>query len=929
MNELDNKQYKEINTGPYSRTNIKDYAELKLALTANQQILLQQLYLSRVLTKDMKTVIIKPLNSVIEKQPSPQNQPTNSRPTNPEDIIQEWLENKKDFSYNQLRQFLSKNGFDNNTTSLALRIFLLRFINQYHPYFTLDNLPENLAIKDEDSLKKAAYDAVSSSKENFEDLNSPPTQKPIEEFNEEEKIFYEETLERLKKTQVLINIISINPDLIENISNIFRAKTSKELDIAVRQSLSSLNPEIKDYVKPIIDNIKNKKLEEFERISSKLPTNEELKKRIEELANTLNTNLKPALEYLISLTSDNVKNLLKNAPKYVLELVNKLRLMTPNVANTELLAFFWWHLRLGGERSRYLRNILSNKYPDFARKLERYFNYLFDHLLSSEAAGFELEKEIPFDQNQSPNLLIFQTIKNLIKYHIPQDQDKLRFTLLDGENRVLKITINYQSDLTDEEILNRINSSLTNAQWQDLELTEEQRLSISYDGQHSKKRQKNKDYQNVYYNFGENEETKTPYQGDYLIQIGSVYDDTRDPRSLFAVNSHQIAIRLAFKKAGKTKITARFNHQFFDGLPALTHFQKLINDLQIPINLTTNRPNFFRNEKRTFEDHYEKNVSNASKKDNLSHPLIEGVYQYSLELQPDQIEKIKQLSDLGFISNLQIAIAKANHLEYFQFLFAGKDLAELSKINQNLSNVQPVAVAFDTNGKIINLDQLKGSIERAKNGVGDVAYVSAISGTKELPLSIAGQLLNPSLVKILRHSQGMTSVLTSKDDGISFSTAFSDAYTPETIDLNNPTPHIGIVGINSVRLDNGQTKIILKVRILPSQAQIYFRDAILEEIKRQTDNETLHYQSEKIVQVYKAFNPLLQALNKLVEGSGGKYISYESYQKIRRKTLEQLKNLGIFKDFSEEDFQDFLNQSLQLAARRVISNFVEFISSKK
>jgi hypothetical protein len=620
-------------------------------------------------------------------------------------------------------------------------------------------------------------------------------------------------------------------------------------------------------------------------------------------------------EYLNSLIPQEERKRGDKVPYYILKLSMGLRKIFP-VANTEVLAQIWWQLRLGGVRAKDIYEHLKREMPDYvkANKLKKYSEHLADNYLSSEAAGFEFQKEVKVVEGVTPNGLIFQTMKDLIQHHIPKNQEYVRFTLIEGEQNIRKIVLPYHEGITDSEINANIKSALLTNRWTQLNLTERERADLSYKGYSAKEREKDKKYQQVYKGFGVDEKTKEEYSGDYIIQIGSTFDSTRDPRSLFAVDSHKAAIQLQIKEAGKVAVTARYNHSYFDGVPADTHSKEVFTGIsQLD---ATDAPGILSLSENSVSHYLTQAIESAVESHTSALPIIEARADYE---DTSSYEK-KVLGDSAIITPIEmrgLVVARANGIQYYQHLVGGPDKGAYFSRNPNSNNIQPVVIAPSTltkNTAETWARRVRMTVKRAKESVGDVALFSSVAGTKEGLLAVAGTRLNPRLTNMLRHAQGMVSAFVGKENGATFTTAISNGYLPPAIDLNNPVPSMGVLGMYIH--EDGTAHYT--TRLLPSQAQQYFRKAAL-------DLCWPHLAEDGQRLVLNEFNKIISAWDQLVGGgiAGKKAITLKEYEQIRDTVLHDLAIQGLIHDEGKietgEKLQMYLNETLQYAARDILN----------
>lgn len=855
------------------------------------------------LTEPMKRLIIDPLNECIDKG----NHPIVSRSTArllPN--IDEWQQKKApDLTYKDFKIILAKeHELDENAKIIILQQFLVRTVQQYYQSVTLRDYQEPM----DEYIEVAAKYAVSR--------------------NAKQSESFQEILENLKKVRHLTNQMKrFGVDKIskhyERIQSIKAAVFPKDIDIIINSTISEY-PRISTLLqnspletaniagldelsRDIFFAVRDKRLE----LRTKAQTQDVIKSTFsqEDLSKNLSGQFKIAFENLISLIPEKDRHFLDRSPYHVLKLAMALRKILP-VANAEVLSQIWWQLRLGGPRAADIINHVKKEWPAFVKKqkLERYARHLADNFLGSEASSFEFLNVIPLNKGTTPNTVIFQIVKNLIRNHIPKDQKEIRFTLLNRDKELLKISIPYKEGLPDSEIERRITMSLkANLQWRTISLAEEERAKLSYLGHNSTKRKQSKVYQAVYQGFGKNQETKEDYDGDYLIQVGSIYEDSRDPRSLFAVDSHKAAVQLKFNEAGKVNVTTRYNHQHFDGKPAKLHTGSLMSEIN-KIEKRTATVEFVPRDQNSQINYLKDGLEQPEA---LELPLLESRADYDDNHEYTGVS----LTNNVYLSSTDLrslTIAKANGIQYYQQLIASeKANGSYFVRNPNADNIQPIVVsptALKRHNRVDWVKNYRESNKRAKESVGDVALFASIAGTRELPLSYVGSFLNPVLINMLSHSQGMVSPLLGQGN---FTTAFSDAYRPATIDLNNPVPHMGVIGM----LIDKQGHSHYTVRLLPSQAQNQFREAALKICNPKLNSTNQQKYLEE-------FTKIIKAWDRLVAGQGTKsQITLEQYENIRDGILKNLIDKGFIN--SKKDaingkvLQIYLNTTLKKATEGI------------
>lgn len=627
----------------------------------------------------------------------------------------------------------------------------------------------------------------------------------------------------------------------------------------------------------------------------------------DQLSVNLSDQFKAAYEYLLSLIPKGERTITDRLPFHLLKLAMSLRRILP-VANAEVLAHIWWQLRLGGERSGYILEEFKKELPNFIKKhhLEKYIRHLFDNYLHSEASAYEIQETV-FVDSITPNEIIVRTIRNLLKNHIPKNQLNVRFTILIRDQKLLKISIPYRTGKSDEELEEDIIRAITKSEhrWKSLDLDDNEKARLSYLGYNGVLREKDKTYQRIYQDYGIDNRSKKPLRGDYLLQIGSTYEDSRDPRSLFAVDSHKMAVQFRIDEAGKLIVTTRYNHQSFDGLPANAHTSSLISDLREPAP-----------EKRKFKLLHDDLISfNNFIKDQIQYrdtdlPLIESTAAYKDD---HKYVKIPVAGTVLTPTDIRaLVIACANNLSYLQILVAANNAIGTFYIrNPNANNIHPVVMAMSMLDNPNAITSFVHSKERARKGVSDVALFASIAGLREVPISYLGSILNPTGTKMLTATQGMISPV---PVNTRFTTAFSTAYMPHKIDLNDPVNSIGVIGMGIDGLDSAT----YSVRLMPAHAQSYFRKKIEELFVDGLNQNQKKYALTE-------FSKIIQYWDSLVAGTvpKKKQISLDEFIKKRdeiianliRQRLMDPKKLEPYK----QSIQVFLNRALQEAAKEVFN----------
>jgi hypothetical protein len=905
------------------------------ALVERQQFL-ENIYYSdalphtnKAVTPQMRQAVLDPINSCIHSTSNEQIQNRTGKNAKKLPSLEDWQARRLgDISFSDFKILVTQEAQRDPTIdkNVLLQEYIIRSVSQ-----SLYLVGKDTSHPPSEELTEAVKYAVEPPMSPLSpdgDFSPPPSPLPEEQYTPEHKKRYGAIMERAQRSIEVVGQmrdygVDETKKYYKHARNIKeKSITPKELDITKTDVIQAY-PRIGEFLLHYKEGGEGQKILEkmtpleidlltrFNERSYKIAVANEAadRQRIASLregslsAEMLSEQYDKGYEYLDSLIPQEERKLLDKAPYYILKAATKLRTVFP-VANTEVLAQIWWQLRLGGARAKDIYEHLEREWPDYvkANKLKRYTEHLADNYLGSEAAGFELKKSIPIAEGVTPNKLLFETMKNLIHHHIPKNQEYVRFTLLDGENHIRKITLPYHEGITDGEINENIKVAMIASPWTTCNLNENERADLSYIGYNAKGREKDKNYSQIYKGFGVDKETKVEHSGDYLIQIGGQYDDSRDPRSLFAVDSHKAAVQIGFKEAGKAAITFRYNHLYFDGKPADTHSQEIFDNLTVVEK--ADAPTILTGERKTVQ--YLTEGIAAHEKPTSVLPLVEAHASYD-----DKVTYTKvAVGDTVLTPTDQRAliIANASGVKHYQQLVAGPDKAAYFSRNPNSNNIQPVVVApseLRVENKVKWTQGLRAAVDRAKKGVGDVALFSAITGTKEAFLAMAGTRLNPRLTNMLSHAQGMVSAMSGEGE---FTTAISNAYTPPEIDLNNPTPHMGVVGMH---LHQDGTAYYT-TRILPSQAQEQFRQAAL-------DLCWPHLQEDGQRIVLAEFTKIIKAWDRLVGGgTKGKSITLKQYEKIRNKALRTLIEEGWIHEEMQMDtgekLQIHLNKALQKAA---------------
>jgi len=854
---------------------------------------------------EQNRIILESVSAIIQNVPDG-NAPKFLKEDNEFNRLQQWQEGKNQhIPYSLFSQTVSriKAGHNDFDSEILLREYIFRLLSQY-----------NTSVSEEDMQR-----FLSTQTRNTE--------------QEKSQCFDEGTNRALTMLYQMRNFGVDNTHLFyKHLRLIQEAMSPKDIDIE-KTDLMQEYEHIRSFFLSQKDAEKSKDvLEQMTDFEKKLMIEIGKKKMSiaaeDKKADALRTDLNPELsaelvaqrfeegyDYLSSLIPQDQRKIGDKLPYHILKFAMHLRSVFP-VANTEALAQIWWQLRLGGARAKDIYTHLAREMPAYVREhsLKKYAEYLFDNYLSSEAGGYECQKNISITENVTPNDLLFQTMKNLIHYHIPKNQEYVRFTLIGEEQKIRKLIIPYHEGISDSEIQAHIEHALISTQWKDIDLSDREKADLSYISYNAKEREKNRNYAEVYKSFGRNQETDEEYSGDYIIQIGSPYEKTRDPRSLFAVDSHKAAVQLQMKEAGKVRITARYNHSSFDGAPADIHSDRLFEGIA---QLESGEcPNILSSHENTIEYQLAQAIHSPEASANTSAlPLIEAQADYE---DREKYEK-KVLGDSAVITPTEmrgLVLAHANNIQHYQYLVAGYAKGAYFSRNPNANNIQPVVIAPEglTKDTISDWAQkVRKTVSRAKKSVGDVALFSSIAGQKEGVLSMAGSWLNPTLTNMLCHTQGMVSALQGVGEDVAFTTAVSNAYTPAQIDLQAPVPSMGVLGLYLHKDGTAH----YTCRITPSQAQAYFRDAVLH-LCASTATE----KDKKLV--LKKCNKIMVAWDQLISGgvSGKKMLSLTQYEQIRNAVWDELVEMELLSRTDQiqtgDDFQIYLNTTLQHASEDIL-----------
>lgn len=886
---------------------------------------------NKAVTPEMKQVILKPLEECITSLSNIDNS-KNGGTRKSTASLQDWQEGKvPNLSFSDFKKLVSQEHKSNLEINEALlqEVFAIRVIGEsIHHVNSADTIQ-----LDEDTQSAIKY-AVAPPKGNLLIDGFAVQSQPPETFNDAQNTRFEDISSNMKKSikvieQMKLYGIDTTRNCYKNIHEIESADTPKKLDVVrtqimekyptVREFEIESNPLAKEEIKAKGDELSKNVLQSLE--SKKESFNAEgrqadefqMKEDIEEYAKKLGGQFNDGYAYLESLIPPEERRFLDKAPYYILKSAIALRKAFP-VANTEVLAKIWWQMRLGGDRAKDVYEHLKTEWPAFVKRnhLERYTKHISDNYLSSEAAGFEFKKNITIPEGVTPNQMLFQTMKDLIKNHIPKDQEYVRFTILDGEQSYRKIIIPYHDGITDAEIFTNIDNATKLNRPQEVGLTDKEKAELSYKGYSASDRKKDKQYQRIYGGFGRDKKSGKDYEGDYLIQMGSPHIDSREPRSLFAVDSHKVAIQLNFHEAGKSEATFRYNHTHFDGVSATVHTMQIETGQKLLAEAPGDQkiPPMLPREKNSVMMQLTSGINNLEQ-EKCALPLIEARADYD----DNEVYTKAEFAEDSWITQTEqrsLVIARANEgIEHFQQLYLGKAPSAYYKRNINYNNVQPVVISvslLQQNNHISGARNLRKAVAQAQEeGVSHTALLASITGTRESFLALTGSVINPYLTNMLSHSHGMVSPIVNEGP---FTTAISNAYRPYKIDLNDPVPSMGVIGMALQKKTSHYT-----VRLLPSQAQKQFKEAALALCAD-------YLSPEGKQKVLSEFTKIIKEWDKLVGGTG-KTISLEKYEKTRNAILQSLIDEGYIHDDKNMDtgekLQIYLNETLQKAAKNVFN----------
>lgn len=907
-----------------------------------QQRFLENLYygdapksMNKAITDEMKDLVGEPLAKCIQS-PSNSINERRSRTRKQPSSFTDWQAGKApELSYVEFKALVAQEKVKDATIEedLLLKEYAVRSISRVLPFVHLDKNPIITQTVEAAARYAVAPPVGELSMEQGIDLDVPLPLLAPEQYSAEQKKRYEDITSRVQKTLVLVEqmekfgIDSTN-FFYERIRRIDNVHFAKEWDMAKTDIMRDY-PLLHDFyfekdtekgieILGKMNDLENELVMHISKKNYKILARSEQEDkdrahRDSELsAEMLDKQYEQAYEYLSSLIPEEDRRFFDKAPYYILKAAIALRRVIP-VANAEALAEIWWQLRLGGARAQDIYEHLNKEMPDYVKeqKLKKYTEHLSDNYLSTEAARFEFQKNIKVAEGVSPNQLLYQTMKDLIRHHIPKNQRFVRFTILDGDTHMRKITLPYHEGITDSEIFENITNATATTRWDEINLTERERGELSYKG-YTQEREGDVNYNRIYRGFGKDAQTGRPINGDYIIQMGGVYDDSRDPRSLYATDSCKAAVQIRLNKANEATVTAGYNHSYYDGTPAQLHSSSLVTELA-SLTKTDNAPGGML--KRDTASYLSEIAEYASREESAL-PLVEARADY-IDGASYKRQKVGE-TYLSSADQRALVVGRAN-VEYFQQLVAGKMEGMYFERNPNSNNIQPVAVRprFTRENMERWTVAYRNAIKRASETVGDVALLSSITGTKELPLAYAGKILNPRLTNMLSHAQGMISALHALpgEAGLdTFTTAFSDAYRPEKIDLNDPVPSMGVVAMY-LRKDGASH---YTARLLPSQAQKQFREAALNLC-------TSHSSASDQWILLEEFNEIIKAWDRLVGGLGrGHTITLGEYEKKRDKVLDSLISKGLIDENSPintgEKLQVYLNTAFRKAAQDVFDS---------
>lgn len=705
-------------------------------------------------------------------------------------------------------------------------------------------------------------------------------------------------------------------------------------------------------------------------------------------AGTFFTKFQETWDYVIDYaTPDSMKTPLSNIPKSVLTGLYKTRenasAFSKKMSDSERLRKWFWQLRLGRNVKQYIEEDASKteKSTDF----KRYQENMVDKMLHTEAAGYDCLTGIESNERSLSNSGVIQkTIESLMMYEKNanrKQKEMANFTVFLGEDSYAKISI--PTIFRDKNYLNeQIRLALENADVQKINLQGRMLAELKYMG-YSSKRTKDENYRKL---FG----YENQLNGDYIIQIkgarsgGESLNDEFMPQSVFAVDSHKAAVLIDMRPSkqinGKyyDKVHIKYNHKAFDGLPAKKHFTYVVTDLEKGDTQALHIDKF--------DDGT--NTSSTPRYDTNKYPSVDGrATLHDTGVYKKISIKSKEGKDIVVSPTLarSLVLALANDVDFFHVLYgqdpAKADIEKREYLEQNkdfYSDVQAAVVSFNhfkdvykewesiknktplpkqrftfnelvqqvgkrNDPKVIAnpardigewTGNLSKAIERAKNGDSDAAVFAAIPGSHESLLYKVGLAFNEG-AKLLRNTQGMISPIpdtqATLNRNIVFYTAQSDAYNPNTINLEKPEKNIGVIGYSQ---EGKKGNAFYSVRKFPGQAQVEFHDVIVNDLLMDDKSPMHKHQTLKeFTKVLKAWDSLYRGKTSLTEYLVTRDSSYES---LKSRDICGEKNLverGI-RDIN--GFQDYLNRTLEGSAKSTLNrdkinkareNFYEFFQT--
>ncbi|MFZ2026810.1 MAG: hypothetical protein WAV30_06015 [Microgenomates group bacterium] len=681
-----------------------------------------------------------------------------------------------------------------------------------------------------------------------------------------------------------------------------------------------------------------------------------VKKTVDQNAKTFYDKFMDTWDYVIDYATPNsMKGALADVPKGVLKMLFNSREMvsgfSKQMADSNRLRKWFWQLRLGRDVKQFVES--EAKKTDKSTNFKRYQEKNVDKMLHSEAAGFDCQTFIESTPQRaiSPSSALARTLESLLRYE-QQSGLKLKetanFTVFFGEDSYAKIAL--PTHFTSNEYLQKqIHLALENAHIQKIDLTARMRAELKYVG-YSERREKNGDYRK-YYGYDDG------LTGDYIIQIkdslkniahDTMKPDEKEPPSMFAVDSHKAAVLIDMRKGiqgkhdgkGRDKVHIKYNHRAFDGLPAKKHFTHIVGDLE---NDTTKWDPVGQIDSGAHFD-------NDIKYDGNVYPLQEGRALYHDKGVYKKITvKGKSGKDIVISPTLarSLVLGLANDIDYFQLLYAqdpartDAEKREYLELNKEFySDVQPAVVSFnhfkeaykeweEKKGTPLPVgteaprtvsewtERLSGTIERAKSGDSDTAVFASVPGSNESILYKVGLAFN-SGARLLRDSQGMISPMpdtqATMQRNIIFYTAQSDAYNPDTINLEHPEKNLGVIGYSQ---EGKKGNAFYTVRKFPGQSQVEFHNAVRYQLLGNDKNPRhLHFTLREMTRLVKMWDGLYRGKNSLSE-----------YMTLRDEVFENLKNYDVCGDKNLKaqkitdinDFQRYLNDILNTSALNTFS----------